>query len=103
MKIIPDHLFNLLRTKHIEYHVETNVIGSTIPTFSQTKNLNFSIPLPPNEETELIMIFIQNQMNLIDKTQKSNEIAIQKLQTYRQSLISETVTGKIDVRDWQIN
>jgi type I restriction enzyme S subunit len=59
------------------------------------------LPLPPNDEIELIMIFIQNQMDLIDKMRKKIEIAIEKLQTYRQSLISEAVTGKIDVRDWE--
>jgi type I restriction enzyme S subunit len=29
-------------------------------------------------------------------------LQIKKLQNYRQSLISEAVTGKIDVRDWEI-
>lgn len=101
VRINSTYLFNLLRTNYIQYQVETNVIGSTIPTISQTKILNFSLPLPPNEEIEFIMQFIQNQMNLIDKTQKAIEIAIKKLQTYRQSLISEAVTGKMDVRDWQ--
>lgn len=100
--INPDYLFNLLRTNYIQYQVETNVIGSTIPTISQTKILNFSLPLPPNEEIETIMLFIQKQMDIIDKTQKLIEKAIEKLQSYRQSLISEAVTGKIDVRDWQL-
>jgi type I restriction enzyme S subunit len=101
VKVNPDYLYNLLRTNYMQYQVETNVIGSTIPTISQTKVLNFSLPLPPNDEIELIMIFIQNQMDLIDKMRKKIEIAIEKLQTYRQSLISEAVTGKIDVRDWE--
>jgi type I restriction enzyme S subunit len=34
---------------------------------------------------------------LIDKATKS----LKKLKSYRQSIISEAVTGKIDVRDWQ--
>lgn len=101
VKINADYLFNLLRTNYIKYQIETNVIGSTIPTISQTKVLNFSFPLPPNNEIEEIIKFIQLKMNLIDKTQKSVEKVIKKLKSYRQSIISEAVTGKIDVRDWQ--
>lgn len=102
VKINSNYLFNLLRTNYIRFQIETNVIGSTIPTISQTKILNFSLPLPPNDEIESIMLFIQNQMNLIDKMRKKIEVAIEKLRTYRQSLISEAVTGKIDLRGWQL-
>lgn len=103
VKVNPDYLYNLLRTNYMQYQVETNVIGSTIPTISQTKILNFSLPLPPNDEIEEIMNYIQNQMNIIDKAIKMIETQIKKVQTYRQSLISEAVTGKIDVREWQID
>lgn len=101
VKVNPDYLYNLLRTNYMQYQVETNVIGSTIPTISQTKILNFSLPLPPNDEIEVIMNYIQDQMNIIDKTIKLIETQIKNIQTYRQSLISEAVTGKIDVREWQ--
>ena len=103
VKVNPDYLYNLLRTNYMQYQVETNVIGSTIPTISQTKILNFSLPLPPNHEIEEIMNYIQNQMNIIDKTIKMIETQIKKVQSYRQSIISEAVTGKIDVREWQID
>lgn len=84
----------------MQYQVETNVIGSTIPTISQTKILNFHLPLPPNDEIEQIMFYIQNQMELIDKVIELEKKSIQKLKDYRQSLISEAVTGKIDVSDY---
>ena len=79
VKINSDYLFNLLRTNYIQYQVETNVIGSTIPTISQTKILNFFLPLPPNDEIKSIITFIQNQMNLIDKTTQINNIVISSL------------------------
>ena len=90
-----------MRTNYLKYQIETNVIGSTIPTISQTKVLNFSFPLPPNNEIEEIINFIQIKMDIIDKTHKLIETQIKKLKSYRQSIISEAVTGKIDVRDWQ--
>jgi type I restriction enzyme S subunit len=100
VKINNAYLFNLLRTNYMQYQVETNVIGSTIPTISQTKILNFHLPLPPNDEIEQIMFYIQNQMELIDKVIELEKKSIQKLKDYRQSLISEAVTGKIDVSDY---
>ena len=40
-------------------------------------------------------------MNKMDLLISKAKESIQKLKEYRQSLISEAVTGKIDVRDWQ--
>ena len=89
VKINSDYLYNLLRTNYIKYQIETNVIGSTIPTISQTKVLNFSFPLPPNNEIEEIINFIQIKMDIIDKTHKLIETQIKKLKAYRQSIISQ--------------
>ncbi len=56
---------------------------------------------PPIEE----QIEIKNKLNTI--AEKYNHVvdsvllSIDKLKLYRQSLISEAVTGKIDVRDWE--
>ena len=42
----------------------------------------------------------QTKFNEVMKTRKAQ---IEKFKEYRQSVISETVTGKIDVRNWQPN
>ncbi|WP_368650216.1 restriction endonuclease subunit S [Bacillus inaquosorum] len=61
-----------------------------------------SIPVPPKEEQNKIVEFIEDQVNelncLIDNIKKQ----IQKLKEYRQSLIYEAVTGKIDVREYEL-
>lgn len=64
---------------------------------------NFVVPLPSFEQqTEIV--------NRIESITKNSELLstqlisqIEKLKEYRQSLISEAVTGKIDVRAWQPN
>ena len=101
IKINPDYLFNLLRTPLIKNQVETCVIGSTIPTISQSKILNFQIVLPPINEIEEIMLFIRATTSQIDSISSLIKQQIDNLKEYRQSLISEAVTGKIDVREWQ--
>jgi len=58
-------------------------------------------PIPPIEEQKEIFQIINNQSTLIRKSIKNLKTSIQKLKDYRQSLINEAVTGKIDVRSWQ--
>lgn len=102
-QVNPDYLFHLLRTPVIQAQVETEVIGSTIPTISQTKVLNFTIPLPPQTEIVKILNYIEKKVYLIENAVETIQVQNEKLKRYRQSLISEAVTGKIDVRDWSFD
>ena len=56
---------------------------------------------PPKEEQKMIAEYIDNKVEKIFMSIEKLEKSIQKLKEYRQSLISEAVTGKIDVRAWQ--
>ena len=64
---------------------------------------NFIVPYPSKEEQQQIVDFLIEYTKSIDETIEKQLVAIEKLKEYRQSLISEAVTGKIDVRDWQKN
>lgn len=58
---------------------------------------NIRFPLPPIEEQKEIVAFLDNQLDLIDKNIELESQKIEKLKEYRQSLISNIVTGKIKV------
>ena len=73
------------------------------PNISTSDISNISITLPTVNEQKEICKSIKNQVNRIDSIQKKVLSAIDKLNEYRQSIIAEAVTGKIDVRDWQPN
>jgi type I restriction enzyme, S subunit len=60
---------------------------------------NLSIPTPPITEQINIMDYLNIQTQKIDSTIEKETQRIELLKEYRQSLISEVVTGKIDVRD----
>ena len=62
---------------------------------------NFLLPLPSLKEQKEITDYISNNVKKIDFMIEQQEIIMLKLKEYRLSMISETVTGKIDVRDWQ--
>ena len=77
--------------------------GGGQPNISQELIKQLYIPTPSLEEQSLIVSTLDELTLKIDESINKIEIAISKLETYRQSLISEAVTGKIDVREWQIN
>ena len=58
---------------------------------------DFSIPLPPIEEQKAISIFLSLKEEKFRILCNKIETQIAKLQEYRQSLISEAVTGKINL------
>ena len=60
------------------------------------------IPLPPIEEQNNISNFIQSELDTIDKTISTIEKEITLVEEYKTALIAETVTGKIDVRDFKL-
>jgi type I restriction enzyme S subunit len=68
-------------------------------TFEAVKD--FIIPIPDMNTQILIVDEIERKISRIIKLFDTIQLQIDKLKEYRQSLISEAVTGKIDVRDWK--
>ncbi len=64
---------------------------------SQLKDIKTA--LPPIPEQHQIVEYLDEQTQKIDSTIEKETQRIELLKEYRQSLISEAVTGKIDVRD----
>jgi type I restriction enzyme S subunit len=58
------------------------------------------ILLPPKEEQNMIAKYLDKEINQLELLISEIKTQIQKLKEYRQSLIYEVVTGKIDVRDF---
>jgi len=62
---------------------------------------NLIIPTPNLSEQTQIIEYLDEQTQKIDSTIEKETQRIELLKEYRQSLISEVVTGKVDVRDWK--
>lgn len=60
------------------------------------------LPIPPLEEQKAIVSFVDNKIKKIEVMIKSLESEIDRLTEYKQRLISDVVTGQIDVRGEQI-
>ena len=55
---------------------------------------NLVIPLPPEEEQEKIITHLGNETQIIDDLISNEHKRTELLKEYKQSLISEVVTGK---------
>lgn len=58
---------------------------------------------PPIEEQIEIIHFLSEMNGMYEKLINLEIAQIEKIKEFRQSIISEAVTGKIDVRDWKVN
>lgn len=80
-----------------------NKSGSTIQHLYQNVFNEFKYPLPEEKEQSDIVDFIKSKTleiyEVISKTQQEIEL----LKEYKTALISEVVTGKVDVRDVVLN
>ncbi|WP_417859492.1 restriction endonuclease subunit S [Xanthomarina gelatinilytica] len=76
-------------------------VGVSYPAINASDIMNIPIPVPEADEQILIYQNVEKKVKNNFEAIGSIQTSIQKLKDYRQSLISEAVTGKIDVRDWQ--
>ena len=70
---------------------------TTLPSMTQTNYGNMFIPFPPAEEQRHIVVRLKEKLDNIDILISSNDATVQKLKEYRQSIIYEAVTGKVEV------
>ena len=88
--------------KSVNFIAELNRITTGI---RQGKNISYEdfsdtkIAFPPLSEQKVIGNFLNRKTQQIDELIATEQRKIELLKEYRQSLISEAVTGKIDVRN----
>ena len=72
----------------------------TLPIYTKTDLEDTFFILPPYEEQTQIVEKLIHENHITESTIEKETQRIELLKEYRQSLISEVITGKIDVRDW---
>jgi type I restriction enzyme S subunit len=73
--------------------------GSTFLELSRSKLGTFSIPLPPLPEQTAIVEYLDAKTAKIDAPTAVTRREIELLREYRERLIADVVTGKVDVRE----
>jgi len=102
-KVTPRFTFTSLQSFYFRRFVELGWSFGTQPNIGMGVIENIRIIVPPLSEQTQIVKYLDEQTQKIDSTVEKESQRIELLKEYRQSLISEVVTGKVDVRGWNGN
>ena len=97
-----EYLFRVLQCKPINIQFEVCSNGVTRVGLCVYDMKKAQIPIPPLPEQSAIVSLIEKETATINKTIATIEKEIALVQEYRTALIAEAVTGKIDVRGYEI-
>lgn len=99
-------------SKYFKYlfksHPFIQLLQTCVTGIREGQNINYSvlgnnfIPVPPIEEQKAIVEYIESKTNKIDTMIEALKAEIDRLTEYKQRLISDVVTGQIDIRGEQI-
>lgn len=73
------------------------ILTTTLPSMTQSNYGNMYLPIPSIAEQTAIIAFIGRAISKLDEIISINDNTIKKLKEYRQSMIYEAVTGKVEV------
>lgn len=79
------------------------ISGSAQPKLTQEALMSIKIPVPPISEQNKMFDYLKDEFNKIDTIISKSQQEIELLKEYKTALISEVVTGKVDVRDVILN
>jgi len=100
--LTPEHLVNwfgeLLRIMNLNQYSQS----AAQPGLAVDGINNLYVPVPLKSEQKQIVQYMEKETTRIDSIISTSEKEIDLLQEYRTALISEVVTGKIDVREEKI-
>ena len=93
-----EFIFRFIQSDRTRRYFEVNSNGITRYGLGKPSIENLLLPIPPETEQYQIGNFLYQKTKQIGELISAEQQKIQLLKEYRQSLISEAVTGKIDVR-----
>lgn len=101
-KISNQYAYNLLSSDCYYKLLMNKALSSAQPKLNKEDVKSIDLIFPPTiEEQNTIIEYIKQETTTIDTLISKYQKQIDLMQEYRTSLISQAVTGKIDVRDWK--
>lgn len=99
IKILHDYLYYLSICRYFQSFFDTEQSGGSTPAISQEKIENFKILIPPINEQDKIVKFLEKNLYFYNSLIKKYNKNIYLQKEYLQSLVSSIVTGKIKVTE----
>lgn len=98
--ITPKYLKYLLSSTYFLSKVSFWSIGVNYPSINNDRLMAIKLAVPPSiTEQNKIINFIENELNKFNDTISKATLEIEKAKEYRDSLITQVVTGKLKVPD----
>ncbi|GHT56771.1 hypothetical protein FACS1894109_06810 [Spirochaetia bacterium] len=101
-RIMSEYVYFLFFSKPFINNINASTYGAKMPRASWEFIGNCKIPIPSKPEQEQIINFLNGICKKCDKLLKKERAQISLLQEYRTRLISDVVTGKVDVREVKV-
>ncbi len=98
----PKFMYYFMQTEFFQGYIKVNGTGATFLGISQQAIGNYRVAFPPFTEQQKIVEFLDSERAKFDTLIKKAESAIELMQERRTALISAAVTGKIDMREWDV-
>ena len=95
--ILPEYAMWALNSRYVYLQGSVDTIGSTSPHVNISTMRNYSIPMPPIDEQQEIVTYINEKAATIENTIRKRTTLIDKMTACKKSLIYEVVTGKLEV------
>lgn len=95
--ILSKYLFYQVLTEFFIGEVISKSVGVSYPSITSTELINIKIIKPSIQEQQEIVEYLDIHTKEIDDLVSMEQKKIELLKEYRQSLISEVITGKIKV------
>ena len=95
----PDFLYLFVSPFLFKHQIDFNCYGGGQPNIGKDDLMNFFLATPPKQEQTLIAEYLDKKVSQIDTFVENHQAKINLLKEYRQSLISNVVTGKVMVTE----
>ncbi|ALR09756.2 restriction endonuclease subunit S [Xylella fastidiosa] len=99
--ILPAYLEQMLRCKRVIDLINSSTAGAKMPRADWTFIGNVRLPVPYKDEQEAILSHIESETKDLGEAITRTEEEITLIREYRDRLITDVVTGQVDVRGWQ--
>ncbi len=101
-RVNPDFIRLLVMSQHYQRSLQESAQGSTMEGLNMSILGDLQILLPDPEEQGEIVAWLTKESSLLEELVSQAKHAMELLNERRSALISAAVTGKIDVRGWQV-
>lgn len=97
--ITPSYLGYVLKSHSFVSAIEMQSVGVSYPAINSSDAVKNYIPLPPKKVQETIVSYLNLRCAPIDEAISRHRQAIEKLEEYRNAIISRTVSGMTDEKN----